>query len=289
MHGWRASLHLGFAPGRGRTDLVRREHQGPLMVQRPFYPELGVGASSGSQRAHVPAHVYILHPPGGVVGGDALEMDVALATGSHALLTTPASAKLYRSGGATATLETRLAVDPGAVLEWLPQPSIVFDGARARARTRIRLQSGARLLGWEGWALGRPACEERFSNGMLSTDLELWVDERPLLIERQRINGDDAVLNAMLGLSGRAMFATLLATPAEQDTLERGRDVVRTLLAEQRPAGLQMGVSLIGELLVARVVASSLQGMQRALVELWTALRPLLLGRPACAPRIWAT
>src|SRR5205085_6360717 len=88
--GWQAELRLRFncdAPGPlrpGRTRLVERQHRGPLVVQRPFYPE-------GD-----PCHVYLVHPPGGVVGGDALRIDATVDPGAHALITTPAATKFYR-------------------------------------------------------------------------------------------------------------------------------------------------------------------------------------------------
>src|SRR5262245_10241542 len=88
--GWEASLDLKFAARGARTVLARRASVGPLVVQRPFYPEGGV------------AHVYLVHPPGGVVGGDQLRLSVLAEEGAHALLTTPAATKFYRSDGRVA-------------------------------------------------------------------------------------------------------------------------------------------------------------------------------------------
>src|SRR5262245_38788911 len=106
--GWQAALELGFAAEHGATRLARRAHRGPLVVQRPFLPE-GPGV----------CHVYVLHPPGGLVGGDELALDVDVASGAHALVTTPAAGKVYRTNGATARQIQRLRVAGGARLEWL--------------------------------------------------------------------------------------------------------------------------------------------------------------------------
>src|SRR6185436_3067379 len=126
--GWQAALELGFAAEHGATRLARRAHRGPLVVQRPFLPE-GPGV----------CHVYVLHPPGGLVGGDELTLDVDVATGAHALVTTPAASKVYRTNGAAVRQVQRLRVAGGATLEWLPQEAIIYDGARASLETRVEL------------------------------------------------------------------------------------------------------------------------------------------------------
>src|ERR1700754_4346657 len=118
--GWRAQLDLTFARAAGRTRIIARQHHGPLLVQRPFYPEGEV------------CHAYIVHPPGGVVGGDELQLRVETRDGAHALLTTPAAAKFYRSDGRTARQEQILRAD-GTTLEWLPQESIFYPQARVRS------------------------------------------------------------------------------------------------------------------------------------------------------------
>jgi urease accessory protein len=149
--GWRAELSLGFTAEpdeEGRrgaagsaapaTRLTSRAHRGPLVVQRPFYPE-GPG---------VP-HVYVLHPPGGVVGGDSLRVEVSVGPRAHALVTTPAATKVYRTRGPRATQVQRLTVAAHAALEWLPQETILHDGAAIDLDTTVVLADGARFIGLE--------------------------------------------------------------------------------------------------------------------------------------------
>src|SRR5712671_2379682 len=202
--GWGASLALTFArAGDDATMLATRRHVGPLAVQRPFYPE-GRGV----------CHVYILHPPGGIVGGDRLRVDVGVGAGAHALLTTPAATKVYRSAGARAQQRQHLHIAAGATLEWLPQETILFDGAHVDLGTRVDLAAGGRFLGIETLCFGLPARAEGFARGRCRQSLELWQDGRPLLCERGRFDGDAPVSAARWGLAGAPVLGTLLSAPA---------------------------------------------------------------------------
>ena len=155
--GWQASLNLQFRRDPERTVLARAAHVGPLTVQRPFYPE---GET---------CHLYLLHPPGGIVGGDELDIEVTLEAGSHALITMPGASKFYRSAGAEGRLSQRMTVGENATLEWLPQDTIFFPAARARLSTRFQLTSGSRLLAWELFCLGRPVNGVAFSENTPET------------------------------------------------------------------------------------------------------------------------
>jgi len=263
--GWSAFLQLRFTHRDGVTRLGARRHFGPLLVQRPFYPE---GA---------PCHVYVLHPPGGIVAGDRLELDIHLEPGSHALLTMPGASKFYRSIGPTARLAQRFHLAADSTLEWLPQDSILFAGARASLDSRFTLAPGARLLAWETLCLGRPVMNERFDHGALDSRLHIEMPDDPGLYERLRIEG------GQLGkLAGHPLVATFCAAPADPALL----DHVRALLNElDNPAG----ATLIGSLLVIRLLDHDNQHLQHTLQRLWHALRPAVLGLPACPPRIWAT
>jgi urease accessory protein len=268
--GWQARLELGFINRGGRTVLAHRRRHGPLTVQRPFYPE-------GS-----PCHCYLLHPPGGVVGGDRLELTVRVGEGAHALITTPGAAKFYRSAGPRAEQVQRLSVDAGGVLEWFPQENILFLGANLRIDTQIELTAGARFLGWEVHSLGRPAIGERLATGDADLRLRLHRDRRPLLWERLRISDGDG-LDGPSGLRGFPVTGTLLATAADAADLATVRE-------HQVPTmGFLWGATLVGDLLIVRALAAGTEPVHRLFAALWGILRPRLLGRPACAPRIWST
>ncbi len=270
--GWRARLELDFARQGERTVLARRRHLGPLAVQRPFYPD-------GPSRT---CHVYLLHPPGGVVGGDALDVAVTARVGSRALVTTPAAAKLYRSGGACARLTQRLRVDDGAQLEWLPQPTIAFAGVNARMSTRVDLASGGSFIGWEIVCLGRTDSGERYA-GQLGLALELWRDGAPLWVERVRYENDE-LLAAPHGLREHPVSGTLLASPAPAAAV-----LAAIRVAMDDHGAVLSGASTVDDVLALRVLGAQAEAVQRGLVDAWALLRPALFDRPAVAPRIWAT
>jgi urease accessory protein len=236
-------------------------------VQRPFYPEGGV------------CHVYLLHPPGGVVAGDKLAIRVNADTGAEALVTTPAAGKLYRSDGPEACQTVTLQVAAGAALEWLPQETIVFEGARVASDMRIELQAGARFVGWEILSLGRPAAGEGFAKGVARLDWRITLDGQPLYLERQHL--DAAAFSGNWGLRGRAALGTLFAYPATPSQLE----AVRGLIGEAPGRG----VTLIDGLLICRALDLRADVLRQFFLRVWEIIRPETMGRAACPPRIWAT
>ena len=275
-HGWCAELELGFETRGTRTVLAHRRHFGPMMVQSPFYPE-------GD-----PCHVYLLHPPGGVVGGDQLQLKVALAEHTHALLTTPAAGKFYRSrspanGGPIGVVRQQFVVRDGATLEWLPCESIVFDGANCAARAQFHLHRGAKLLAWEGWVFGRPACDERFNSGTFAQQFEIYVDRCPVLIERNRVLVDSTWMHQPWGLNALPAMATLVAYPGG----ELAAQTARTACLNNAHASA--ACTEVDGLLVCRVVAAQLPALRQQMERWWHALRPLVLGCAPVPPRIWTT
>jgi urease accessory protein len=267
--GWQASIRLGFRPTPTRTLLAERQHQGPLKVQRPFYPE------------GTPCHVYLLHPPGGVVGGDDLQIGIQVHPQTHALLTTPGAAKFYRSAGPQARQRQLLEIN-GGTLEWLPQENILFPGARLRQTTEIRLDAAARFIGWEIHCLGRPVIGERFDSGQAEFHLSITREQTPLLIDRWRIDSPKD-LSGATGLRNHPVVGSWLASNADQEDLE----LARTTLPQ--PTQGFIGLSLLDELLIARYLGDATEEAHRLFQALWRTLRPRLLGRAACPPRIWAT
>lgn len=267
--GWYARLHLGFRKNPRRTVLAERRRQGPLAVQRSFYPEGDL------------CHVYLLHPPGGVAGGDRLDISVHVAERASALVTTPGATKFYRSIGPLAHQQQQLRVE-GGCLEWLPQENIIFPGARAALSTRVDLHGDARFIGWEIHCLGRPVVEERFTQGSALFGFSLFRDGLPLLHERQLVDSKQA-LSAAAGLRDQPVLATLYATLEDETLLERLRDA---LPAHHRPC---LGITLVDGLLIARYLGDSTEAARRLFVEIWKILRPAVVERPPSEPRVWNT
>ncbi len=272
--GWHAHLELDFELRGARTTLARRRHHGPLGVQRPFYPE-----PDGT------CHVYVLHPPGGLVSGDTLELDVTVRTGARALLTTPAATKLYRQRENDARQLQRFVVDTGARLEWLPQETIAYDGAAAQLETRVELADGAEFLGWELLCLGRPANHERFARGAVKQRIELWRGSQPLLIERALHIGGSPALSAAWGLGDAPVIGTLVyAGPPRTPELI---DELRATLESSAPG--ETSASELASVLVCRYRGARVEHGLLAFRSAWELLRSHGGGTRAVAPRIWAT
>jgi len=273
--GWLGRLELGFEAIAGETRLVRRTHEGPLRVQKAFFPE-----------GRAVPHVVLLHPPGGVVGGDRLEIDVEVGAQASALITTPAAQKLYRSSGPEALQRNRLRVGRGGALEWLPGETIAFDGACVATTTRVELEEESAFIGWDLTCYGRPSSGSAFETGRLRQRFEIHRGKLPLLIERAEVGGGSAALGAPWGLRGPVM-ATLYAVPRVATELAGLVDRLRERLrASAREAS---AVSALGDLLVVRASGTRLEHARAALIECWQALRPAILARDATLPRIWAT
>ncbi|PYC43637.1 urease accessory protein UreD [Pseudomonas protegens] len=266
---WHAELELAYARFGATTRPVLRRHLGPLRVQKHLYAE----------GPEVCQHI-IVHPPGGIAGGDRLAISARVERGAWAQLTSPGAAKWYRATG-PASQTLRLQVAPGATLEWLPQETIVFSAAQAELTTLIELQGDAQLFYWDVVALGRPASGERFEQGHFQAHLDIQRDGRPLWHERQRIKGGDGLLDSPIGLDGQPVFATLLVTgEIDSQLLERCRALEHPVRGD---------LSQLPGLLVARCLASEALQARAWLIDLWRLLRPALLGREAVPPRIWNT
>jgi urease accessory protein len=267
---WKASLSLEFGFEKQKTTLGRKIHDGPLVVQKPFYPE-------GSEVCHA----IVVHPPGGIAGGDELALKVSAGAGASVLLTTPGAAKWYRSAGPWA--RQTAVFDVQGVLEWLPQETIVFDGALAETAYDVNLGARAGFIGWDIVCLGRTGSGERFARGALRSAIRVRRENRLLWLERGRIDGGGGLLDSPAGLAGAPVFGTLFASFLDFD-----RKILDTL-RELHPTPGTGTVTLLPGILLARYLGSSSEAARRYFAALWRILRPALTGRDATEPRIWRT
>ena len=271
---WQARLALGFERRGDGTILARREHHGPLRIQKPLYPE-------GPELCHA----IVLHPPAGIAGGDQLRIGIQADAGAQILLTTPGAGKWYRSAGAIAEQIMSIKVGVGGTAEWLPQESIIYDGAEARMRTVVDLAEGARYLGVETICLGRRASGETFEHGSLRLATDIRIAGQLVWHERGRIDGGSSLLHSSIGLAGYSVCSTVLvagvATPAE--TLAACR------AASSCEADAQWGVSALPQVFVARYLGHSAEAARAWFIQLWQHIRPVFIGREMAIPRIWNT
>ncbi len=273
---WHAELHLGFARQGERTLLRDNRHRGPLRVQKVLYPE-----------GDAVCQAIVLHPPSGIAGGDHLAISAELGAGAHAQLTTPGAGKWYRSGGAEASQCIAFTVGEGATLEWLPQETIVFDGARARMETRVSLAADSRYVGWDILCLGRAAAGERFEKGRFDLFFRVDRGSAPIWLERGGFDGSDPMLSSPAGWAGATVCGTLLCTFPE---LPQQAAALLEACRKIPPAdGANHGLSALPGMLVARYLGDSSEAARLWFAELWAILRPACCGRPAVTPRIWNT
>lgn len=277
---WQGHLRLHYRR-EGERTVGHDRHDGPLRVLRSLHPE-------GPQTCH---HVLV-HPPGGIVGGDRLEVDVELAADAHALITTPGATRFYRSAGDTAlqTVDARVAAN--ARLEWLPLETIAYRGTRASNRMRFALAPGAQMIGWDMLALGLPAAGEAFDAGRYEQSIELpgaWLD-RGIVDAGQPWCG--RLLDGPLGWDGQRALATMWCAfggewpAAVRDAL---LDEARCAI-EASPVAARAGASApTAGLVVLRALAARVEPLWELLQAVRHAWRERLWGMAPSTPRVWRT
>ena len=275
---WHGHLALHYRSEPGRV-VSHDRHDGPLRVLKALYPE---GAAI--------CHHVLVHPPGGIVGGDELDIDVRLDGGTHALITTPGATRFYRSAGALAAQRATLRLAEGARLEWLPLETIAYRGCRASNAVRLELAPGAETIGWDLLALGLPASDERFDRGLFEQRLE----QPGVWLERGRIDGaaDRRLLDSPLGLGGHGVLATMWFAAGSALDAPRAAallDAARQSVSSQRfdtPAGATAPQS---RCVVLRALAHRVEPALALLVAVRAGWRRLAWQLDAEPPRIWRT
>jgi urease accessory protein len=273
---WQASLTLGFADDDGTTRLLDKLHYGPLRVQKALYPE--------DKKV---CHAIIVHPPGGVVGGDQLEIDLGVGDRAHAFITTPGAAKWYQANGKVSRQSVHLHLNEGAALEWLPQETIFFDTADVVLEQEVELAAGATFLGCEILCMGRRGSGEIFNTGRIRQRSSIRREGRLLWWEQGDIFGGR--LDSPLALNGKTVCATLIAAgkPLAAAVLN---ELLAHIRADIAADGEHVfGVTHTRGVLVARHLGDDSETARRLMLTVWRRLRPYLLERAAVTPRIWQT
>jgi urease accessory protein len=271
--GWEAALRLGFERRGERSVLARRSSFGPLALQKALYPE-------GAQVCHA----ILLHPPGGIAGGDRLDIAVEVGPGAHTLLTTPGATKWYRSAAGEAVQAVGVKIAHHAICEWMPQENIFFNAACARNTLSVELEEAAVFCGWDVMCLGRTSSGERFRAGRIRQHVRVMRDGALLLEEMGTLQGGGALLDSPIGMAGYPVCATfiLAGLAVERAALDLCRAV--TVADDCR-----LGVTAMTDVFVARCLARTAEAARACFLKIWEHLRPHYAAAPARAPRIWAT
>lgn len=280
---WPAYLNLLFKGSEYGCKLFRSEHHGPLYVQKSFYPE---GQDC--------AHVYLLHPPGGIVSGDLLEVSISLENKASVLMTTPGATRLYRArhdGEGIDPLPQKIVnkinVKHSSFAEWLPAETIVYSGASIELFTEVHLDATSTFCGWEIVSLGLPESKKNFIAGKFYQSFSVFVDDQPVIIDRLSFSADSPYLHSSCGFQGCPIFGSLIVGPFAEDVLEVAPKLVE--LFEGLEGGEQCGVTTIGDFIVLRYLGNCSEQAKKHFVQAWEIVRPLVSGRAAVRPRIWAT
>ena len=282
---WPAHLNLVFEGEKSRTRLKDSTHIGPLYIQKLFYPE---GQSC--------AHAYLLHPPGGMVSGDDLKIEISSLDQARVLITTPGATKIYgaRSNGTEQRQSVALTVEAGASIEWFPLETIVFDDAKARLKNVINLTDDAAFIGWDIVCYGRPAGDALFKKGSIEQTVEIHRNGQLAFIDKLLVNDKNGVTHAMSGLNGRTVYGTLIGfVPVEKtgkQLVSALREKIEDLINEKTNADKDvLSITYVNGFCIARYLGDSSEQAKHLFTLLWQVMRPVLVGREACKPRIWYT
>lgn len=270
--GWRARLALQFERSGARTTLRRRQHEGPLVVQKALYPE-------GDEVCQC----VVVHPPGGIAGGDQLALEVDAEERTHVQLTTPGATKWYGTDGAPALQQVSLRAARGAIMEWLPLGSIVYDGACASQKLTIALEGDAAFIGWDIVCLGRTASAERFTRGEWRQCVDIRRDSALIWSERSVLAANSPLLSSPVGLNGAPVFGTFVAMSPQIETAMLAR------CRELAPTQGEGSVTRLPDAMIARYRGASSESAHAYFAALWSAVRPQVARRAAVPPRIWRT
>lgn len=274
---WHAQLDIDYTLEQQRT-VARHTHHGPLRVLQSLYPE-----------GDATCHNVLVHPPGGLVGGDTLDIRITAGAASHALITTPGATRFYRSAGDPAVQRTHITLSDQARLEWLPLEAICYSQCLAENHLTLSVGPQAECMGWDITAFGLPGASLPFAQGRFLQHIEVpgvW-------LERGCLNADDArLMNGPLGLAGHRSLASLFfvrGIPLERNRREAGLELARNLIAQHALSHTAGVTCPNGQVMVLRVLSPLVEPAVDLLRQVWQVWRQHFWQLPAALPRIWST
>lgn len=293
---WLASLALEFSHNEYGTRLTRTKRNGPLSVQKAFYPE---GKNC--------AHIYLLHPPAGIVSGDELHVTINVNENAHSLVTTPGANRFYRAredrniGDSKQVQHCVITLKNNATCENFPQETIVYEGADGFNTVDVHLQSTSCYLGWDITSLGLPSSNQPFNKGSYRQLNRVYCDNTLIYHDRIAIEPNNNIQAHQAGLNQCNVFATFLAyAPKHMATVEEQKAFIETLRSlidnpittKQsmcKDANKKISITQIRELLVIRYLGEQAEECKILFTLLWQKMRPYYLNKDGVSPRIWHT
>ena len=274
---WPARLQLDYSLASSRT-VLHHQHTGPLRILQSLYPE-----------GDAVCHNVLVHPPGGLVGGDTLEISINAAPGTHALVTTPGATRFYKSLGEPALQHTRIRIEGGARLEWLPLEAICYSGCLAENRLELSLAPGAEMMAWDVTAFGLPTSGQPFERGSFRQHITM----PGIWLERGQISAHDKrLLDSPLGMAGNRCLASIFfctGTALDRKRQEQALDCARAVMHGHVLSNTVGATSPNNHVVVVRVLSPLVEPAMSLLRQVWAAWRQELWNLKPQLPRIWAT
>jgi urease accessory protein len=274
---WHAQLQLDYRLEGART-VARHQHEGPLRLLQSLYPE-----------GEALCHNVLVHPPGGLVGGDTLDLHITAEGGAHGLITTPGATRFYRSSGSPAVQRTHIRLSDQARLEWLPMEAIAYNDCLAENHLTLDLAPQAEFMGWDVTAFGLPLANQPFEQGQFLQHIEVpgvW-------LERGLLKADDArLMNGPLGLAGARCMASLFfvaGSKLDKARKEQALELARNLIAAHGLSATAGATSPNPQVLVVRCLAPVVEPAMGLLRQIWGAWRAQLWRCGQNVPRLWST
>jgi urease accessory protein len=283
---WLANLALNFNYTALGTQLSKTRRNGPLTVQKAFYPE---GRDC--------AHIYLLHPPAGIVSGDQLHVEINIDDHAHTLVTTPGANRFYRArtdaniGISKQVQITTLNVKNHAKCENFPQETIVYNAADGFNTVDIYLTEQSVYLGWDISCMGLPSSDQLFTQGQYSQLNRVFVEGTLQYHDRIAITAKNNLLHHPAGLAGNSVFATFLVYAPQQLNKSQRKKLIEAMrdIIENNQAKKYISITDIDGLVVIRYLGHHAEQCKNFFLLLWQVIRPLTVKKKATQPRIWYT